>query len=64
MQLGLLVVGLADGRVDRRSREHEPGALHLVGGGRPVAVESHELGAVDEALAAEHDVGLLCTPVA
>ena len=40
VQLGLLVVGLADGRVDRRSREHEPGALHLVGGGRPVAVEA------------------------
>ena len=63
MQLGLLVVSLADGRVDRRSREDEPGALHLVGGGRPVAVEAHELRPVDEALAAEHDVGLPGTPV-
>ncbi len=63
MLLGLLVVGLADGRIDRRSREHEPGALHLVGGGRPVAVEAHELGAEDEASAAEHEVGLRGTPL-
>ena len=61
--LGLLVVGVADGRIDRRSREHEPGALHLVGGGRPVAVEAHELGAEDEAMAAEHEVGMRGTPV-
>ena len=63
MLLGHLVMGVGDSRIDRRSGKHEPGPLHLVSGSRPVTVEAHELGAVNEAPAAEHEVGLRGTPV-
>ncbi len=63
VELGQLVDRLADARLGRRPRQPLAGALRLVGRLAPGAVEAHELGPVDEAVAAERDeVGLRVAP--
>ena len=59
VQLGQLVDRLPDGRLGWRSGQPLARALGLVGRLAPGAVEAHQLGAEDEAVAAERDhVGL------
>ena len=59
VELGQLVDRLPDGRLGWRPQQPVPGALSLVGRLAPCAVETHQLGAIDEAVAAKRDqVGL------
>src|SRR6266542_5994555 len=65
MELGLLVDGVTGGALVSALGEELEGALDLRESVGPGAVESHELGTVDEALAAEkHEIGLRAAPVA
>ena len=64
MQLGLLVEGGAERRMDRLA-ESSRGLFRFTKGGIPRTVETHQLGAVDEALTAVlHEIRLGVAPTA